>query len=225
MKRIVTLVALVSLGLPVAVSAHEQHVYEINGAKYKLTVGSENEPIAVDDKTAVSLTVERVEGVHHAEAGHSHTPSQAALSGLEETLKVELQANGASKVLDLKPAYANAGVYYAPFYATAAVQLSYRFFGTIDGTPVDLTFTCSPAGHVMQSPSDDSRVEIAPGVARVSRSGQFGCPVERADMGFPHTLSSSHDSGRAARDAQMLSFAALGLSLAGVGAVLWRRRA
>jgi len=167
---------------PAIASAHEHQRYEIGHQVYEFTVGSLNEPLVVDDKSGVYFRVtmagheNMVANDHHAEGG--------AVTGLEETLQVELIAGSKKQVLDLAPVYGAPGSYNAPFYPTVATTLSYRVFGEIDNTPVDLTFTCNPAGHAVAE-DDTTEVAVSNGVTRMLKSGSFGCPVEKEAMGFP----------------------------------------
>lgn len=209
----ITLIAAFAL-MPGIARAHETQVFEIGGKMYQFVVGSLNEPLVVDDKSGVELQVKdlgaHVEGMVHDD-GHDHGGG-AAVTGLEEALQVELIAGDAKKTLDFAPIYGAPGAYKAPFYPTVATTLSYRVFGTLNDTPVDLTFTCSPAGHVVAK-EDATEVEISEGVTRHKKSGAFGCPVEKEGMGFPEpsadiqTLKSA--GGSAGTVALALSVAAL----------------
>lgn len=170
MKKIISSATIaLTLALPFMVSAHEHQAFEIGGATYEFTVGSLNEPIAVDDKTGVDLRVER---------------NGAPLAGLETALKVELIAGDKKKTLDLSPVYNTPGAYKAAFFPTVQTTYAYRVFGELEKTPVDLTFTCTPAGHA-RAEEDTARVEVSNGVTRVLKSGGFGCPTAKAELGFP----------------------------------------
>ncbi len=189
MKRFITggaLAALVAL-LPASALAHEHQIFEINGEEYGFVVGSLNEPVTVDDKTGVDLRVTLVG--HEGMPANDHHAAGGAVMGLQDTLKVELIAGDQRKILPLGTVYNTPGSYKAPFYPTVATTLTYRVFGEIDGTPVDLSFTCNPAGHAV-APEDKTRVPISDKVFRTHKSGAFGCPTEKADMGFPEPSAS-----------------------------------
>lgn len=173
--------------IPLFALAHEHQVFEINGVEYEFAIGSLAEPVVVDDKTGVDLRIAK-SGPAHAEGGDDHDAGMP-ISGLEESLKVELIAGDAKKVLDLSPVYNTPGAYKAPFFPTIATTLSYRVFGDLEGTPIDLTFTCNPAGHA-PAPEDANRMQISDKVVRTLKSGSFGCPVEKAEMGFPEESAS-----------------------------------
>lgn len=203
-----------ALLLPLTASAHARQVFEINGTQYQFTAGSLNEPIAVDDKTAVDLRVSRL-------------PSGAPVEGLESTLQVELIAGAAKKTLDLAAVYGTPGAYKAPFYPTVATTITYRFFGTIADTPIDISFSCSPAGHATAE-EDTERTEVSAGVIRILKTGSFGCPAEKASMGFPEVSASVVEMNQQVGNARAWAMSGAGLGvvslvLAGY-AVIARRR-
>lgn len=202
--------------IPSFASAHQTQEFEINGEHYRIVVGSLNEPIAVDDKTGAYISVGMVG--HESMAANDHHGAGGAVTGLEETLQVELIAGNEKKVLDLAPIHDEAGAYRAPFFPTVATTLSYRFFGEIDGTPVDLTFTCNPAGHAVAE-DDEAEVEISEGVTRHLKSGSFGCPVDKEGMGFPESsadirsLKSGNGMGTTALGVSVVALLATGFAL------------
>jgi hypothetical protein len=112
--------------------------------------------------------------------------------GLEEALQVELGAGNVTRVLQLEPAFGEPGAYEAPFYPTVATTLTYRLFGTINNTPVDLTFTCTPTGEAGAA-ADNSTVQISEGVVRKGIEGGYGCPAPLTDAGFPEPFVSNNE--------------------------------
>lgn len=209
------LVAIVAL-MPLAASAHETQEFEIGGEHYQFVVGSLNEPVVVDDKTGVYVSVTMPE--HSGMAANDHHGTAGAVEGLEETLQVEISAGDAKKVLDLAPIHGEAGAYRAPFYPTVATTYSYRFFGTINDTPVDLTFSCNPAGHGTAE-EDTNEVEISDGVTRVSKTGAFGCPSPKEDMGFPEASATVRSLERGKTTGNVaLGFSVVALLLGGYAA-------
>jgi hypothetical protein len=221
MKKTAVFIALIA-AFPFAAFAHEHQIFEINGVTYEFGIGSMNEPVVVDDKSGLELRVNKV-GAAPGHEDHHTSMTEGAVSGLEKTLKVELVADRARKTLDLTPAWGVAGLYNAPFYPTEATQFSYRLFGTIDGIPVDLTFTCMPRHDMEGATADITRTEVSPGVVRVEKRGAFGCPQEKADLGFPSLAVSEKGLGDSSRIATFVAFGSLIASIA-VLAVAWRRR-
>jgi len=163
-----------------AAAAHENQVYRIGAKTYQLTVGSLNEPVAIDDKTGLDFKVE-------LQSGGGAKPGP--VTGLEQTLKVEIAAGDKKKVFNLQSSFGTPGSYKTSFYPTVQTTFSYRIFGTIEDIPVDLTFTCSPAGHA-RMPEDSTEVKISDQVTRLSKRGSFGCPVAKSDVGFPEAAPS-----------------------------------
>ncbi len=158
-------------------SAHETRMYDINGVEYEFVVGSLNEPVIVDDKTGVSVEIVR---------------DGAFLVGAQDMLQVEMIAGDKSKVVSLSPVYGYEGQYKSNFIATVPTTLTYRVFGTLENTPVDLSFTCNPAGHP-QSEEDTSRTEISDNVFQTLKRGSFGCPQPKEAYGFPEETPSSFE--------------------------------
>lgn len=224
MKRATALIALLFVCiLPSGLHAHERQTFEVNGINYQFVVGSVGEPVFVDDKSGVELRVERVSvALGHEE--HHHGVGPGAVEGLEKVLKVELRAGDKKKVLDLTAAYNEVGLYRAPFFPTASEQLTYRFYGVLEGTPIDVSFTCAEAGHVMESKAETSRVEIAPGIVRVSKAGSFSCPREKNALGFPHETVSIAQVDNNASSSGTIGYMAGAIGLFALGASLFRRR-
>lgn len=222
MKRKTFLVLLMCVVIvPAMASAHERQRFEIDGELYEFVVGSLNEPIVVDDKTGLDLTVREV---HEGGAKSSdHHSTEGAVTGLEETLKVELIAGGKKKTLELSPVYNAPGAYKAPFYPTVATTLSYRVFGAIKGTPFDYTFTCNPAGHG-EVPEDTLRVQVSDKVVRTLKTGAFGCPIEKADMGFPEVSASVVELQKQSSNSAMIGWGAATFALVALTTALLRRR-
>lgn len=175
---------------PYFASAHERQVINVGGTNYLFVAGSLNEPITVDDKTGVDLRVLIADPKNPSD---SKAAGAKPATGLEKDLKVEISGGGQKKTIDLSPAYGDPGAYRAIFYPTTDAQLSYRVFGTLNSIPFSQTFSCHPGGHQMQAPDDTAVVPLSDGVTRTLKAGMFGCPVAKADLGFPEHSSSIAD--------------------------------
>lgn len=190
MIGVLVLAALVSLvSVTPQAFAHERQLYTIGGQDYLIVIGSLNEPIFVDDKSGVDL---RVLTADPNNPMNSTAEGAVPVEGLEETVQVELGAGNVTKVLQLEPAFGEPGAYEAPFYPTVATTLTYRLFGTINNTPVDLTFTCTPTGEAGAT-ADNSTVQVSEGVVRKGIEGGYGCPAPVTDAGFPEPLMSNNE--------------------------------
>jgi hypothetical protein len=191
--NLTALIAALALAATVSVTpqafAHQRQLYTIGDQDYLIVIGSLNEPIFVDDKTGVDLRVLRADPNNPM---NSSAEGATPVEGLEETLQVELGAGNATKVLQLEPAFGEPGAYEAPFYPTVATTLTYRLFGTINNTPVDLTSTCTPTGEAGAA-ADNSTVQISEGVVRKGIEGGYGCPAPLTDAGFPEPFVSNNE--------------------------------
>ncbi len=169
--------------------AHQRQLYTIGDQDYLIVIGSLNEPVFVDDKSGVELRVLRADPNNSM---NSSAEGAVPVEGLEETVQVEIGAGNNTKVLQLEPAFGEPGAYEAPFYPTVATTLTYRLFGTINNTPVDLTFTCTPTGEA-GAVADNSTVQISEGVVRKGIEGGYGCPAPLSEAGFPEPYVSNNE--------------------------------
>jgi hypothetical protein len=188
MTHHVRLPALVGLGLaglllwPAGAQSHQRQLLHVGQADYLFVVGSLNEPVFTGDKTGVDLTVLVPDT---ADPMDSRAASVKPVEGLEKTLKVEIKAGPHARTFELEPRFREPGKYDAVFYPTVATTYTYRVFGTVQGAPFDVTFTCSPAGHV--ATEDKSVVKVNNDVTRKGLRGSFGCPRPRSEAEFPPT--------------------------------------
>jgi hypothetical protein len=117
-----TLLAMTSLA-----EAHERR----NVLSYTLVVGWLTEPAYVNIPNAVDLRVSR-------------TADGTPVMGLEQTLKVEMTAEGKKTELAFRPRFNTPGAYDGRTYPTALGVYAFRIFGTIEGNQVNETFTAGP---------------------------------------------------------------------------------
>lgn len=177
------LASLVLAGLLVVPSVghgHQRQLLQVGQADYLIVIGSLNEPVYTGDKTGVDLTVLVPDP---ADPMDSRAQQIKPVEGLEKTLKVEVKAGPHARVFELHPRFREPGKYDAVFYPTVATTYSYRVFGTLNGTPFDVTFACNPAGHVASE--DRSVVKVGEHVTRKGLRGSFGCPRPRSEAEFP----------------------------------------
>ena len=169
------------------VLAHQRELFNIGGKDYLLVVGSQNEPVFVDDKSGVEFFAYTPDPKNPM---NSRANDTKPIEGFEKTLKVEVTAGDKKRVFNLEPAFRDPGHYNAPFYPTVQTTYQYRIFGNIDNTNVSLPFTC-PFGHVEQTKSDNSTVKISDGVERKGILGGFSCPEFRDKVAFPEPYMSN----------------------------------
>ena len=235
---IVAALAVAFFSLPATASAHEHDTFKIGDKYYVFTVGSLNEPFVVDSMSGVDLRVSETAAPSGNAAGRE-SGKGTPVTGLEQSLKVELAAGDKKETLSFDPSDEAPGAYAANFIPTVQTTYSYRIFGTIHGTPVDLTFTCVP-GEVSETAVDPSQVKISDTVTRLNKVGAFGCPAPRKALGFPEPSLSSYEmsqnvqsvaaavdaAGKRATTAQTLGVIGmlagiLGLAVAGIA---WKRK-
>jgi hypothetical protein len=223
-KILLALPTLLVAALPLVASAHEHDTFVINGAPYTFTIGSLNEPVVVDDKTGLDLTVTKGGGAMTMSAdGDMDGPAAASVpvTGLETSLKLELVAGDTKKSLEISPQYGAAGTYTAAFYPTVATTFSYHLTGTIDSTPVDLTFTCVPDG-TPKAADDTSTVKLSEAVTRTLHAGAFGCPLDKGSLGFPENSASVRELATK-RDTASMVLGAAALAIAVFALIRTRR--
>jgi hypothetical protein len=168
--------------------AHQRALFEINGKDYLFVIGSANEPLYVDDKTAATLDAY---WPNASDPTNTDANGTQPIIGLEEMLQVEILAGDKNLTSNFEPAYGELGSYESEtFYPTVPTTFSYRIFGDVNGTAFDVTFSCNPAGGEAAQP-DNSTVEISENVVRKALIGGFGCPSER--IGFPEPYLSQYE--------------------------------
>jgi hypothetical protein len=166
--------------VPGLAHAHQRQLLQVGATEYLVVIGSLAEPVFTGDKSGVDLTVLVPDPANPMD---SRAEKVKPVEGLEKTLRVEVKAGPHTRVLDFTPRYRAPGQYDAVFYPTVATTYSYRVFGTLHGAPLDVTFTCSPAGHV--ATSDRNVVKVSAEVTRKGLMGSFGCPRSRREVEFP----------------------------------------
>jgi hypothetical protein len=191
-------VAIAMVGLASLASAHEHDTFKIGDKYYLLTVGSLNEPFIVDNISGVDLRVSQVSGPGSNGASKA-TGKGTPVTGLEQSLRVELAAGNKKETLSFDPSAKDPGAYAASFIPTVRTTYSYRIFGTINGSAVDLTFTCV-AGEVSETAEDDRQLKVSDTITQLNKVGAFGCPVSRKSMGFPEPALSSYELNQSTQD-------------------------
>jgi len=146
--RLLTLLSVVITGLVLAsatvASAHEHR--EFHGME--LTVGFGSEPAYEAFQNAAEIRVMRNAEKAHGEAAkgeHGHG-EQTPVLGLEKTIQVEVThvGTGIATTLPVRRVFGQPGLYRAHLVPTASGQYRFRFFGTIEGKPINETFESGP---------------------------------------------------------------------------------
>jgi hypothetical protein len=108
---------------------------------YTFVVGWLNEPAFVNVANAVDLRVSRTE-------------DSSPVTGLDQTLKVEVTQGDKKTELAFRPRSNTPGAYDGRTFPTAVGVYSFRIFGAIDGANVNETFTSGPNtfGNIVEPP-------------------------------------------------------------------------
>ncbi len=164
-------------------------------------------------------TIEAVTTIHIPDGGASAgtqmdagQQAQVGVNGLANSLVVEvthlaadMSASGVPRQMALSPLPGERGGYVAPFIPTVPGAYRFRFVGTIDGLPVDETFTSGPGTF------DD---------VRSATEAQFPRPVPSARE-IAGVATAAQQQARDASDASAtaLTIAVAGLVIGGLGLV------
>ncbi len=126
---IVATVLILTLFFTPLVSAHEHR----DVGEYEISVGFLNEPAVLEEPNGLELGV-----------AHGHEEEGVPVEGLAETLQAEVIYGDQSMPLTIEPVFETPGAYKADFIPTATGAYTFHITGSIEGTPVDESFTSSP---------------------------------------------------------------------------------
>ena len=223
-------VALLAIIPAAAVFGHEDR----EEGEYTFKVGFLDEPAYEGQRNAVSLRVAKMkdeeQGEGHGdsakkdmaeESEHAHDgPATVPVEGLEATLQVEVThvPSGASKVMNLRPAWNDLGHYLADLIPTSPGHYRFRFFGTIEGNEIDTTYDSRAGGGRFDDIREASTIHFPETVAS-------GRELESAVRGAQDEAQQARDAATSAEDsvssASMLGIigivlGAIGIALGGV---------
>lgn len=157
--RLIALLTLMLLALAAPAAAHEGR--EVGG--YTIVFGWRVEPAYTNLFNGPEFTV-TPNGEHgeegeaegeHSDMGSEHADEGAAITGLEDTLQIEVTYGGQSKTLRLRAVYGEPGSYTADLIPTQPGDYSFRIFGTIGDVEVDETFSSTEGEFSTVEPIED----------------------------------------------------------------------
>lgn len=188
-------VALLTLAAPPA-SAHEQRT--VGG--YSFVVGWGDEPTYTGFKNSVQLILSR---------------QGNGVPDLGDTLKVEVSSGGRSATWDIVPnfepgEFGEVGDYRAWLIPTRPGSYAFHFTGTIKGTAVDETFTCSQT--TFDCPREPASVEFP---ARDPSTAQLSERVDRQTARLERRLAAVNDDA-----AQGRLFGIIGIGVGASGLII-----
>jgi hypothetical protein len=121
---------LAALAIPFGTSVALAHGHTKVG-DYELVIGFHNEPAYQGEPNGLDLFV-------------TNTKTGEKVNGLADTLKAEIIFGSQKKELKIYPQWGRDGAYTADVLPTEAGDYTWRIFGDIKGTPVDVSMTSSP---------------------------------------------------------------------------------
>ena len=182
----ITFSLILSIALPTQfVFAHEKQLISINEKPYLFVVGSIGEPVYINDKSGVELFAYFPDPNDPLSEDPNGTKP---ITGLEKSLKVEVSAGPMNKTLDFEPDEENPAHYTATFFPSAETTYTYTLTGTIDNTPVHISYSCVPGGiedDDESSGGDNTKTVLSQGVIREQIAGGFSCPLPRDEVTIP----------------------------------------
>ena len=206
-----------SLAVAGAISAHDHRPV----GEYQFTVGFAIEPAIEGVANGVDLRVEKSAGSHgHGTSSggggsmsHDHG-DLIPVEGLEQTLQVEVThiGSGVSKSMRLYTVFGKPGHYTAALIPTASGDYRFRFFGAVEGHPVDETFDSGPNTFSTVNPAGDLYFPERQATVREIEGAVRG--AQSSAEGAQDAAIEASDSASAAR---MLGIAGIVLGVLGIG--------
>lgn len=217
MKRIIAptaaLVAALALLLLSGTSTASAHERRTVAGKYVFVVGFLNEPALVEEPNGIDLRV-------------TNAQTNEPVEGLEKTLKAEIIVGDQKKTVDLRARFGQKGAYTADIIPTKAGTWAFRFFGTVEGTPVDERFESGPGRFNDVQPKSDLQFPVqlpTLGELAQQRAGTPEAPGRQAVS--PADVQRALDRAETARRTGLiLGILGIGVGLLGVGLALRAQR-
>lgn len=165
--RILFVFALMLMGLVYSpASAHEGR--EVGD--YTIEIGWREEPAYTGLMNGPEITVTRhggeddhdeseatpeAEGEHTNTGEDDHEEENSGVTGLEDTLQIEVTFGPAARTLNLRPIASEPGHYTADLIPMRPGDYTFRVFGTIEGVEIDETFSASDGQFSTVEPIED----------------------------------------------------------------------
>jgi hypothetical protein len=180
----ITFSLILSIAIPSQFAfAHEKQLLSINEKPYLFVVGSVDEPVYINDKSGVEFFA-YIPDPNDPLAEDAKVTKP--VTGLEKTLKVEVSAGPKNKTLDFEPDEENPSHYTATFFPSAETTYTYTLTGTVDNTPIHISYSCVPgAGDDDSSGGNKTKTVLSQGVVREQVVGGFSCPMPRDEVTIP----------------------------------------
>lgn len=156
--RLVVLVLALLLAIVVPAAAHEGR--EVG--EYQIVFGWRVEPAYTGLLNGPEFSVmphggheeTEAEG-EHSDTGSDHSEEAEGVTGLEDTLQIEISYGGQTKTLRLRAVFGEPGNYTADLIPTQPGDYTFRIFGTIGDQEVDETFASTDGEFSTVEPIED----------------------------------------------------------------------
>jgi hypothetical protein len=207
---LVAALALLLLSGPSAASAHERRTV---AGKYVFVVGFLNEPALVEEPNGIDLRV-------------TNAQTNEPVEGLEKTLKAEIIVGDQKKTVDLRARFGQKGAYTADIIPTKAGTWAFRFFGTVEGTPVDERFESGPGRFNDVQPKSELQFPVTlPTLGELAQQ-RAGAPEASGQQTVsPADVQRALDrADTALRIGLILGLLGIGVGLLGVGLAVRAQR-
>ena len=200
--RLAALVA--ALGLAIAGGAFiagraEAHERRTVAGKYTFVVGFLEEPALVGQPNGIDLRI-------------TNAQTNEPVDGVERTLKADIVVGDQTKTVELRPRFGQRGAYTANVIPTRAGTWVFRFYGDVEGTPVDERFESGPGRfNDVESPAT-IQFPVLPAGGEVATSSR-STPAEESDA------QRALDEARSARRTGIV-VGAVGIVVGAIGVAL-----
>ena len=156
------------LGSALQASAHGRTIV----GDYELVIGFANEPAYAGMPNGLELRV-------------TNTKTGASVTGLDKTLKAEIIRGAARRELAIRPVFGEEGAYTADVLPTLAGDYTWRIFGSIEGTPVEVSMTSGPTTFSpVETVASVSFPAAEPSNAELRAAADSAAQTARIALGF-----------------------------------------
>ncbi|HEU4323995.1 MAG TPA: hypothetical protein VFS21_12675 [Roseiflexaceae bacterium] len=167
--RLALALLLTLIALPFSLSSALAHGHITEG-DYELVIGFRNEPAYQGEPNGLDLSV-------------TNTKTGEKVKDLAGTLKAEIIRGSAKRELTLRAQWGEDGAYTADILPTESGDYTWRIFGTINGTPIDVSMTSSPDTFSSVAARTTASFPAAePGAAELAAQAQTALMVGAAGV-------------------------------------------
>lgn len=207
---LVAALALLLLNGTSPAAAHERRTV---AGKYVFVVGFLTEPALVEEPNGIDLRV-------------TNAQTNEPVEGLEKTLKAEIIVGDQKKTVDLRARFGQRGAYTADIIPTKPGTWVFRFFGTVEGTPVDERFESGPGRFNDVQPKSELQFPVTlPTIGELAQQRASAPEAATQQTVSPADVQRALDRANTAlRTALIVGLLGIGVGLLGVGLAVRAQR-